>query len=372
MISTIDLDRNGGRIHDEVIGALHLQAPRRKAEVQTILALAQARGATDIHIVAGSPILFRIAGELVPVSSRVLDGESVRRMGYSLLEGDQIQRFERDLDLDFMMALPDRGRFRVNMSYSNGTVGTVVRLLPSEPLALERIRLPKVVHRLQRARKGLILITGSTSQGKSTTLASIVDAMNRQQRKHIVTIEDPIEYLHDNKSSIVRQREVGRDTRSFAQGLRAALRQDCDVIAIGEMRDYETIKIALTAAETGVLVLSTFHIMSIDKIIERLLAYAPEGHEGQVRTQFAEALLCVIHQELLSTVDGGKRVACELLLATEAVRNLIRNRGTFHLRSVIATGQRYGMQTMKASLDQLREEGEITDSLYRVVLENYR
>jgi twitching motility protein PilT len=364
MSSTTDLDRNGA--------ALRLQMPLCKPEIQTIFALAQSKGATDIHMIAGSPILFRIEGELVPMTRRQLDAEAAMRLGHSLLSKAQIERFEHDRDLDFMIALPDRGRYRVNLSYSNGTVGTVVRLLPQEPLSLERIRLPKIVHRLQRARKGLILITGSTSQGKTTTLASIIDAMNRQQRKHIVTIEDPIEYLHLNQCSIIRQREVGRDTLSFAQGLRAALRQDCDVIAIGEMRDYDTIKIALTAAETGVLVLSTFHVMSIDKIIERLIAYAPEGHEGQVRTQFAEALLCVIHQELLPTVDGGKRVACEVLLATEAVRNLIRNRGTFHLRSVIATGQRFGMQTMKASLDQLREEGEITESLYRVVMENYR
>lgn len=348
------------------------EGPVLHSEIRNILNLAEARRATDVHLVAGAPAMFRIEGELVPVTRHVLSADQARQLAYSLLTESQIRRFEEDLDFDFMLASREGHRYRVNVSLSHGTVGAVIRLLPREPIPLERIGLPKIVHRLQRARKGLVLITGSTSQGKTTTLSSILDAINNSQRRHIVTIEDPIEYLHVNKSSVIRQREVGRDTRSFAQGLRAALRQDCDVIAIGEMRDYETIKIALTAAETGVLVFSTLHIMSIDKIIERLLAYAPEGYEGQIRTQLAEALLCVIHQELLPALSGGKRVACEVLVATEAVRNLIRNRGTYYLRSAITTGQRYGMQMMRASLDQLREQGEISDAMYRVVAENYR
>jgi twitching motility protein PilT len=368
------VELNGGL--DQRLGnggvTLGRRRPDPHSETRNILHLAEARGATDVHLVAGAPVLFRIEGELVPVTRHVLLADQAKRLAYSLLTEEQACRFEADLDFDFMLASPQGRRYRVNISMNHGAVGAVVRLLPRDPIPLERIRLPRIVHRLQRARKGLVLITGSTSQGKTTTLASILDGINSSQRKHIVTIEDPIEYLHVNKSSIIRQREVGRDTKSFAHGLRAALRQDCDVIAIGEMRDFDTIKIALTAAETGVLVFSTLHIMSIDKIIERLLAYAPEGYEGQVRTQLAEALLCVIHQELLPTVSGGKRVACEVLVATEAVRNLIRNRGTYYLRSAITTGQRYGMQTMRSSLDQLREEGEISDSLYRVVAENYR
>jgi len=345
-------------------------APR--SETRNILNLAEARRATDVHLVAGAPVLFRIEGELAPVTRHMLPAEQAKHLAYSLLTDEQIRRFEQERDLDLMLVSPQGRRYRVNISMNHGAGGAVIRLLPREPIPLDRIRLPRIAHRLQRARKGLVLITGGTSQGKTTTLASILDSINSSQRKHIVTIEDPIEYLHANKSSVIRQREVGRDTASFAQGLRAALRQDCDVIAIGEMRDFDTIKIALTAAETGVLVFSTLHIMSIDKIIERLLAYAPEGYEGQIRTQLAEALLCVIHQELLPSISGGKRVACEVLVATEAVRNLIRNRGTYYLRSAITTGGRYGMQTMRASLDQLREEGEISDSLYRVVAENYR
>ena len=372
MRNTIDLRSRHKRRGNGNGGSTGPRRPRRKTEIHNIMALAQTRGATDIHIIANAPIMFRIDGELVPVTRRFLDARLTKRLSYSLLNDEQVDGFEKNHDLDFMTALPDRSRYRVNISQNDSKVNAVIRLLPREPIPLGQIRLPNVVNRLLRARKGLILFTGSTSQGKTTTLASVIDAINHHHRKNIITIEDPVEYLHANKNSILRQREVGRDTHSFAQGLRAAIRQDPDVIAIGEMRDYETIKIALTAAETGVLVLSTLHIISIDKIIERLLAYAPEDSAVQIRTLLAEALLCIIHQELLPTVDGSKRVACEILLATEAVRNLIRNRGTFHLRNVITTGHRYGMQTMKSSLDQLRSEGEITDSLYRLVLESYR
>jgi len=216
------------------------------------------------------------------------------------------------------------------------------------------------------------LITGSTSQGKTTTMSGIIDEVNTHHRRHIVTIEDPIEYVHPNKQSIVRQREVGKDTRTFSAGLRAALRQDPDVIAIGEMRDYETIKIALTAAETGVLVLSTLHIISIDKIIERLLSYAPEGGDGHIRELLANSLIGVVHQELLPTVDGGKRVACEVLVVTDAVRNVLRSRGMFHLRNLITTGGRFGMQSMKQSVDAMLDEGVITEEMHESVMKNYR
>ncbi len=369
MRSAIDL---AGRRFGGNGGSKGDRPPPQRPEIQNILALAQARSATDIHIVAGSAVLFRIDGELLPVTRRILDANLAKRLSYSLLSEARIAEFEDKHDVDFMMALPNRSRYRIHVSQNDGKVNMVVRLLPKEPFPLEHLRLPDVVYRLVRARKGLVLITGSTSQGKTTTLASLIDAINRHQRKNIITIEDPIEYLHPNKSSVIRQREVGRDTPSFAEGLRAALRQDPDVIAIGEMRDYETIKVALTAAETGVLVLSTLHVISIDKIIERLLAYTPDGSEGQVRILLAEALLCAIHQELLPTVDGGKRVACELLFATDAVRNLIRNRGSYQLRSIITTGFRYGMRNIKVSLDELREEGVITDSLYRLILGSYR
>jgi len=217
-----------------------------------------------------------------------------------------------------------------------------------------------------------VLITGSTSQGKTTTMASMIDEINTTSEKHIVTIEDPIEYVHTNKTGVVRQREVGRDTQSFNTGLRAALRQDPDVIAIGEMRDYETIRIALTAAETGVLVLSTLHVISIDKIIERLLSYAPATDEGQLRFLLAESLQGMVHQELLPTVDGGRRVACEILVVTSAARNIIRRKGGYFLRSIIETGKKHGMITMAESVNTLLEGGTISEGIAKSVLANYK
>lgn len=341
-------------------------------EIQEILAAARQRRVTDIHVIAGAPILFRIEGDLQPATKEPLSAKLSKDLCFALLTPEQITEFESERDIDFMMADSDRNRHRVNISYNDGRVGAVIRLLPSDPVPLESLNLPEIATRVTRARKGLILITGSTSQGKTTTLSAMIDHINRNARKHIVTIEDPIEYVHANKNSIVRQREIGKDTRSFVRALRAALRQDPNVIAIGEMRDYDTIKIALTAAETGVLVLSTLHVISIDKIIERLLSYAPDGGDGHIRTLLAEALLCIVHQELLPTIDGGKRIAAETLVATDAVRNVLRNRKTFHLRNAIMTGQRYGMQPMKTSLDQLLGEGVISDAVYNNVLESYR
>ncbi len=342
------------------------------SDIHDILKLARTKKATDVHIVAGSPVLLRIEGDLTPVTREPVSAKMACELSYALLTPEQIAQFEKARDLDIMYSDEEHGRYRVNVSYNDGDVGAVLRLLASQPIPLERLRLPDIVSKLCTMRKGLILITGSTSQGKTTTLAGMIDAINRHFRKNIVTIEDPIEYVHAAKKSIVRQREVGKDTESFARGLRAALRQDPDVIAIGEMRDYETIKIALTAAETGVLVLSTLHIISIDKIIERMLSYAPDGSDGHMRALMAEALQAVIHQELLSTADGGKRVACEILVATDAVRNVMRKRDTFHLRNVIVTGQRFGMQSMKGSLDQLKEEGVIREEDYEAVAANYR
>ena len=346
--------------------------PRDQGDVHGILRQARAKHATDVHIVAGSPIYMRVDGELQPVTEEPLALSVARHLSYALLTQSQIARFEETLDLDFMTSDDDQQRYRVNVSFNNGAIGAVIRVLPNIPMRLEDLRLPPLVEELTRGNKGIILITGSTSQGKTTTMAAMVDAINRHSRKHIVTIEDPIEYLHVNDRSIIRQREVGKDTQTFHSGLRAALRQDPDVILIGEMRDYETIEIALRAAQTGVLVLSTLHIISIDKIMDRLLSYAPSGGEALMRTMVAEALLGVIHQELLPTVDGGKRVACETLRATPAVRAILRNQSDPQLRNVIQSGKRFGMQTMERSLDALLEEGVITKAIYEDVIQSYR
>lgn len=341
-------------------------------QTRAILQAARKRRATDIHIAAGSPLVFRIDDELQAISKETLDKQKCKDIAHSLMTAEQIATFENRRDLDVMFIDEDRSRYRVNLSYSDGRVGVVIRLLAREPWPLVDLHLPEVVNKLAMANKGLILITGSTSQGKTTTMASLIDTINHQQRRHIITIEDPIEYVHESDKSIIRQREVGRDTESFGTALRAALRQDPDVIAIGEMRDLETIQIALTAAETGVLVMSTLHIISIDKILERMLSYAPPEGDGHLRYLLADTLVAVIHQELLPTTDGGKRVASEILVVTDAARNIVRKRGMFHLRNIISTGQRFGMRSMKVSLDELLDSGQISEALYFRVLEDYR
>jgi twitching motility protein PilT len=341
-------------------------------DIHALLRAAREAGATDVHVTAHAPVHFRVGGELRPVDGTALAASEARRLACALLSDAQVAALDDRADLDFMCADADQHRYRVNVGYFNGTVGAVIRLLPPAPRPLETLGLPPVVEAMTHRRKGLILVTGSTSQGKTTTLASMVDAINRRSRRHVITIEDPIEYLHTNKLSVVRQREVGRDTRSFESGLRAALRQDPDVLMIGEMRDYETIETALRAAETGVLVLSTLHIVSIEKLMERLASHAPPGREPLVRLMTAETLLCVIHQELLATTDGGKRVATEILVGTRAARNLLKSpSGASQLRMALLSGRDVGMVTMNASLDQLLAEGLITEGMHQDVLLNY-
>ena len=335
-----------------------------------LLEHAKANDASDIHICAGAPILFRVGGELVPVTKEILTPEQSRDISLELLTEDQQRRFEEDLDYDVMLADQD-GRYRINIGYFNAVVGATIRILPTRPRTIQELFLPDIVQELAHRTKGLVLITGSTSQGKTTTMAAMIDDINAGFKKHIITIEDPIEYVHTNKSGVVRQREVGKDTQTFASGLRAALRQDPDVIAIGEMRDYETIRIALTAAETGVLVLSTLHVISVDKILERLLSYAPSADEGQLRFLLAESLQGIIHQELLPTTSDERRVACEILVVTGAAKNIIRRRGGFFLRSVIETGKKHGMTTMVESVNALLDQKLITEGVAKQVLVNY-
>jgi len=335
-----------------------------------LLEHAKTQQATDIHICAGAPILFRVGGKLVPITKENLTAEQSREISLELLTEDQKSRFEQNLDYDLMLA-DESGRYRINVGYFNGSVGATLRILPTRPKTIQELFLPDIVRDLAHRTKGLVLITGSTSQGKTTTMTAMVDEVNTTCEKHIITIEDPIEYVHTNKTGMVRQREVGRDTQSFYSGLRAALRQDPDIIAIGEMRDYETIKIALTAAETGVLVLSTLHVISIDKIIERLISYAPATDENQLRFLLAESLQGVIHQELLPTIDGRQRVACEVLVTTAAARNVIRRKGGFFLRSIIETGKKHGMVTMVESVNALVGDKVISEGVAKSVLVNY-
>ncbi len=336
-----------------------------------LLEHAKAQQATDIHISAGAPILFRVGGKLVPITKEKLTAEQSSEISLDLLTEEQKIQLEKNLDFDLMLA-EGTGRYRINVGYFNGAVGSTIRILPTRPRTIEELSLPDVVKNLTQRTKGLVLITGSTSQGKTTTMSAMIDELNSTCEKHIITIEDPIEYVHTNKVGVVRQREVGRDTQTFYTGLRAALRQDPDVIAIGEMRDYETIKIALAAAETGVLVLSTLHVISIDKIIERLLSYAPSSDESQLRFLLAESLQGMIHQELIPTVDGKQRVACEVLVVTNAAKNIIRRKGGFFLRTVIETGKKHKMVTMAESVTALLEAGTISEGVAKSVLSNYK
>ena len=340
-------------------------------KIKAILKDAVLRQATDVHILSGLPVMLRIAGNLVPANEIVLTTEAIRELSYSLLSDDEIKCFEEDLDIDLIKSFGEN-RFRINLSFSKNSIGAVIRILNYAPIPLEDLELPVTVTKMCYRDKGLILLTGTTSQGKTTTLAGMIDCINRNRNKHIITIEDPIEYVHENKKSIIRQREIGRDTRTFEKGLKAALRQDPDVIVIGEMRDYDSIRIALTAAETGVLVLSTLHALSVDKIIERLLSYVPIDQENQIRMMLSEALLCAIHQELLPTLDGGKRVATEILVNSQAVRYTLRRRETYFLKSFIQTGQKFGMRTMKHSLDELLEANAISQEVHDEVELNYR
>ena len=335
-----------------------------------LLEHAKTQQATDIHICAGAPILFRVGGKLIPITKEKLTAEQSREITFELLTEDQKIQFEKNLDYDLMLA-DGAGRYRINVGYFNGEVGATIRILPTRPKTIKELSLPDIVKDLTHRTKGLVLITGSTSQGKTTTMASMIDEINTTCEKHIVTIEDPIEYVHTNKVGVVRQREVGRDTQTFYSGLRAALRQDPDVISIGEMRDYETIKIALAAAETGVLVLSTLHVISIDKIIERLLSYAPATDEGQLRFLLAESLQGMIHQELIPTVNGEQMVACEVLIVTGAAKNILRRKGGFFLRTVIETGKKHGMITMSESVNALLEAGIISEGVAKSILANY-
>jgi len=335
-----------------------------------LLEHAKAQQATDVHICAGAPVLFRVGGKLVPITKEKLTAAQSRQMSLDLLTEEQKVEFEKNLDYDLMLA-DGIGRYRINIGFFNGAVGSTIRILPTRPRTIRELHLPDVVQTLTQRTKGLVLITGSTSQGKTTTMAAMIDHINTTCEKHVVTIEDPIEYVHTNKAGVVRQREVGRDTQSFYSGLRAALRQDPDVIAVGEMRDYETIKIALAAAETGVLVLSTLHVISIDKIIERLLSYAPSSDESQLRFLLAESLQGMIHQELIPTVKKSQRVACEVLVVTSAAKNIIRRKGGFFLRSVIETGKKHGMITMAESITTLLEAGIINEGVAKSILANY-
>jgi twitching motility protein PilT len=294
----------------------------------------------------------------------VLDTQDTREVVYSILSNDQRQRLETDWQLDFAYTIPGQARFRVNAYFQRAALGAAFRLIPFEITGIDGLGLPPIVGELTKKPRGFVLVTGPTGSGKSTTLAAMIDAINETRDEHILTIEDPIEFLHGHKRCIVNQRELGSDAQSFAAALKAALRQDPDVILVGEMRDLETIHTALTAAETGHLVFATLHTQDAPQTIDRIIDVFPAEQQGQVRTQLAVALQGVVTQQLLPTADGAGRVAaCEVLVPTPAVRNLIREGKTHQIYSTMQTGAQSGMQTMDAALAQLVREGKISRQL---------
>ena len=320
------------------------------------------RDASDLHITPGVPPMMRQRGSLAPMEGLPrLTPTDTREIVYSILNNAQRQRLETEQQLDFSYSLPSKGRFRVNAYYQRASVSAAFRLIPSKTVPIEQLGLPPVIREFAKKPRGLVLVTGPTGSGKSTTLASLIDEINQTRDEHILTIEDPIEFVHQHKRCIVNQRELGTDTPSFGLALKAALRQDPDVILVGEMRDMETIGTALTAAETGHLVFATLHTQDAPQTIDRIIDVFPSNQQGQVRMQLAVGLQGIVTQTLVPTADGqGRTVACEILVPTPGVRNLIREAKIHQIYSLIQTGANHGMQTMDASLANLVRAGKIT------------
>src|SRR5213079_919274 len=321
-----------------------------------------ARDASDLHVTVGTPPVIRVRGEVERVEDYApLTPEETQELLYRILSSEQQKNFELKRQLDFSYSLPGLARFRVNVYFQRESIGAAFRLIPAELKTLEELGIPWSLHQLAEKPRGLVLVTGPTGSGKSTTLAALIDEINRNRSEHILTIEDPIEFLHRHKRCIVNQREIGPDATSFAEALRAALRQDPDVILVGEMRDLETIATALTAAETGHLVFGTLHTQSAPSTIDRIIDVFPPEQQEQVRIMLAGSLQAVVTQSLLPTADGAGRVAAlEVLLPDDAVRNLIRQAKVEQIYSVMQTASSRGMQTMEQSLAELTLRGVIT------------
>jgi twitching motility protein PilT len=335
------------------------------ASIDALLEQMVGRNASDLHLSVGAAPAIRVRGEITPMEGYdVLTADATRDLLYRILSSEQQKNFELSRQLDFAHAIPGLARFRVNVYMQREAVGAAFRLIPDEIKSLEELNLPSSLHELTHKPRGLFLVTGPTGSGKSTTLAALIDEINRTRTDHILTIEDPIEFVHRHKRCIVNQREIGPDATSFAEALRAALRQDPDIILVGEMRDLETIGTALTAAETGHLVFGTLHTQSAPSTIDRIIDVFPAAQQEQVRVQIAGTLQAVVTQALLPTADGHGRVAAlEVLFPDDAVRNLIRQGKVEQVYSVMQTNTGRGMQTMEQALAELTLRGVITPDI---------
>lgn len=317
--------------------------------------------ASDIHLTVGVPPIMRINGELKRYGKEVLKPADTEGMAKAIIPDNMWEQFKEKGELDFSYGIPGVSRFRVNTYFQRSCVALAVRIVPTKIPTIEELELPPILRKIAEKPQGLVLVTGPTGSGKSTTLASMIQYMNHNMRKHIITLEDPIEYLHKHGNSIIDQREVGFDTNNFANGLRASLRQDPDVILVGEMRDLETISTAITAAETGHLVFGTLHTSSAPATINRIIDVFPPSQQPQVRIQLASVLVSVISQRLFKTIDNkGRRAATEILINNSAVANLIRNEKIHQIVSIMQTSRAYGMHTLEASIKDLVQSGIIS------------
>ncbi len=322
-------------------------------------------GGSDLHVSAGLPPIKRVDGKLIRMEYQPLTSDQVEQLLFPMMSNDQRRRLEQDWELDFSYGIKGMGRFRVNFYKDKGSYAAAFRSINSEAPTLENMGMPPIVTEIAQKPRGLVLVTGPTGSGKSTTLAAMIDYINRTRAEHILTIEDPIEFVHKSKMSVIHQRELGMDTRSFANALKSALREDPDIILVGEMRDHETIALALTAAETGHLVFGTLHTSSASQTIDRIIDVFPEGQQQQIRVQLANSLVAVFAQTLLpkQLPDGtskGRVMAQEIMIVTPAVSNLIREAKAAQIYSTIQTSSEFGMQTLEASLAKLVNDGLVT------------
>ncbi len=332
-------------------------------DITQLLAFVLHNDASDLHLSADNPPIIRTKGSLKRVKADALKSDDIRSMLYSVMTDEQRAEYEKELELDFAISFGDTSRFRVNAFNNRQGAAAVFRTIPSKIPSMDEIDLPMVMRRFTELEKGIVLVVGPTGSGKSTTLAAMVNNINENMSKHILTIEDPVEFFHTSKKSLINHREVGNDTFSFKKALRSALREDPDVIMVGEMRDYETISLALTAAETGHLVFATLHSNSAAKTINRIIDVFPSGDKEMVKAMLSTSLQGVVAQTLLKRADGSGRVAAfEILVGTNAVRNLIRENKISQLYSMMQTGYRYGMKTMEDSVNELLESEIISKS----------